>query len=311
MLIANCPHCTDPIRIPGAADASSRVRCPWCEETYLLADVFEHLPPLVEVLEGPGSQAEIIASDGEGEYQLAGAAVPDFNFKESEGTGSSSPAPLAKIEGRSAASGRRPSKSTSNPAWEAFKVVGGGLFGIVIAMFAVMWISGDDKFHLIPFLPSFAYFAVPEELWTDDMRTVAGKQPEEESEATEAPGFEPPKPDAETLRVNKEEQPAEPASKGEVKAAVDDGMTSLGAAFNEAKSRGDAPPPKLGTSDFIPPPESPIVVKPSPKVDPAIARELAKVTAEIGPIGAELPAKEEDAPLMRREPNVSLDPAGK
>ncbi|EAQ82511.1 hypothetical protein [Blastopirellula marina] len=316
MLIANCPYCSDPIRIPGAADASSRVRCPWCEETYLLADVYEHLPPLVEVLEGPGSQAEIIATDSEDEYQLAGAAAPDFNFKASEGTGSSSPAPLAKLEGRSTTAGRRPSKSTSNPAWEAFKVVGGGVFGILIAMFAVMWISGDDKFHMIPYLPSFAYFAVPEELWTDDMQTVAGKKPDEESgtqesEATEPAGIETPQPSAKTLRVNKEEQPAEPIGEDEVKAAVDGGMISLADAFDEAKSRGDAPPPKLGTSDFVPPPESPVVVKPSPKVDAAIARELAQVTAEIGPIGAELPAKEEEqAPPKRREPNVSLDPAG-
>ncbi|PQO35482.1 hypothetical protein [Blastopirellula marina] len=309
MLIANCPHCNDPIRIPGAADSSSRVRCPWCEETYLLADVFEHLPPLVEVLEGPGSQADI-SIDSDDEYQLAGVAAPDFNFKDSEGTGSSSPAPLAKVEGRSTSSARRPAKSSSNPAWEAFKVVGGGVFGIIIAMFAVMWVSGDDKFHMVQYLPSFAYFAVPENLWTEEMRTAAGKK-------EESPGAEGETKEAKAGQPAAKPEPAKPAAKpaanenSKVEKAVDEGMSSLGAAFNEAKNRGENPPPDLGKSDFVPPPEKPIVVKPSPKVDSDVVAELSKLTAEIGPIGAQMPAKEEPEPPKRREPNVSLDPAGK
>ncbi|MCC9607577.1 hypothetical protein LOC68_12045 [Blastopirellula sp. JC732] len=307
MLIANCPHCNDPIRIPGAANASSRVRCPWCEETYLLADVFEHLPPLVEVLEGPGSQGEIsVDSDGD-EYQLAGvAAAPDFNFKESESTGSSSPAPMARVEGRSTASGRRPAKNGSNPAWEAFKVVGGGVFGIVIAMFAVMWISGDDKFHIVQFIPSFAYFAVPENLWTEDMKTAAGSKAEESPGETEKPTKI-----EEPVKAEKVQEEPAAANDGQVKNAVDEGMSSLSAAFNEAKNRSEKPAPDLGKPEFEPPPEPPVVVKPSPKVDAAISAELAKVTAEIGPIGAELPSKEEPEPPARREPNVSLAPEGK
>lgn len=310
MLIANCPHCNDPIRIPGAADASSRVRCPWCEETYLLADVFEHLPPLVEVLEGPGSQSEI-ALDVDDEYQLAGVAAPDFNFKDSEGTGSSSPAPMARVDGRSTSSARRPAKSSSNPAWEAFKVVGGGVFGIIIAMFAVMWISGDDKFHMVQYLPSFAYFAVPENLWTEGMRTAAGKK--EESPGREGEAAKEPKVDKTAVDPQPAKTEEKPAANenSKVDQAVDEGMDSLSAAFNEAKNRGDNPPPDLGKSDFVPPPEKPIVVKPSPKVDAAVAAELAKVTAEIGPIGAQLPSPEKPEPPKRREPNVSLDPSGK
>ncbi|MFI4875529.1 MAG: hypothetical protein ACIALR_09335 [Blastopirellula sp. JB062] len=306
MLIANCPHCHDPIRIPGAADASSRVRCPWCEESYLLADVFERLPPLVEVLEGPGSATEVAMTDGDDEYQLAGAAIPDFQFKESAGAGSSVP-PMAKIEGRSASTVRRPAKPTSNPIWEAVKVVGGGALGILIAMFAVMWISGDDKFHLIPFLPSYAYFAVPEQLWTDDMRTAAGKPEDEAPDATSDETASQP------LRVNKEPQTNEAPLEDEasVSTAVENGMSSLGAAFNEAKNRGDAPPPQLGQSDFVPPPEPPIVVKPSPAVDADLAAEFSEVTGEIGPIGAEIPAEEEPEPVKRREPNISLDPEDK
>ncbi|TWT33232.1 hypothetical protein [Blastopirellula retiformator] len=307
MLIANCPHCNDPIRIPGAADSSSRVRCPWCEETYLLADVFEHLPPLVDVLEGPGSQGEISVDSDADEYQLAGApTAPDFNFKESSGTGASSPPPMARVEGRSASTARRPGKSGSNPAWEAFKVVGGGVFGIVIAMFAVMWISGDDKFHIVQYIPSFAYFTVPQELWTEEMKTAAGSKDEEASPGEAEPAE--PKINTEPVKLD---EPAPDAEDGQVSKAVDDGMSSLSAAFNEAKNRGEKPAPDLGKSDYVPPPEPPVVVKPSPKVDKQVAGELAKLTDEIGPIGAQLPAKEEPEPPKRREQNISLAPEDK
>lgn len=50
MLVTNCPRCGEPFRvpaqsIPGDADAT----CPWCNESFLMAEIEEGLPPLLIV----------------------------------------------------------------------------------------------------------------------------------------------------------------------------------------------------------------------------------------------------------------------
>ncbi|PHS13213.1 MAG: hypothetical protein COA78_07220 [Blastopirellula sp.] len=178
MLIAKCPECHDPIRIPELATEASRACCPWCQQTYYLADVFETLPPVVEIIEGPGSDqsrvnqgginAEIVTRDSAASYGLVSDASPasDFNFQESKSTGSSG-APTAKIK----RSERRPRKQSSG-AFEFVKIIGGGAAGCIIAV-SVVWYGFGKQMGFEDNLPGWTYVIVPKSVWTEAMIEAA------------------------------------------------------------------------------------------------------------------------------------------
>lgn len=51
--VANCPACEKLITIPRKSDPQSRVRCPLCEEEYLLDEALKNIPPQLQLLEVP------------------------------------------------------------------------------------------------------------------------------------------------------------------------------------------------------------------------------------------------------------------
>ncbi|MFM2095066.1 MAG: hypothetical protein RIS70_2190, partial [Planctomycetota bacterium] len=66
MNITQCPRCRDEVRVPPQASAESRVRCPLCQEEFLLGEVLEQLPPLLELLDAPIS-GEAVSGEADAE----------------------------------------------------------------------------------------------------------------------------------------------------------------------------------------------------------------------------------------------------
>jgi len=183
MLLSSCPRCHDSIRIPAFAKEMSVIRCPRCTEEFPLSEIFSTLPPEAEIISGPGSDVTVAAPAGlaeTAEYNLAGepdSPKPDFQIKDS-GPLASSP-PMAKID--SSRPTRKPKKSEPNVFLEFTKIIVGGAAGLAIAVLMIMWFGHQDVFKIVPKLPPQAYFLVPDELRTSEMRALAadGTTPEE------------------------------------------------------------------------------------------------------------------------------------
>ena len=86
-LIASCPKCAEPVLIPVGVDVSGRARCPLCKEEYQLAEVFETLPPALELLDLPvveeGSPIdadEVGAVDAPITEPEEAGGIPSFDF---------------------------------------------------------------------------------------------------------------------------------------------------------------------------------------------------------------------------------------
>ena len=80
MTLATCPKCDEQVTIPAGADREANVRCPLCQEEYVLGDVLDQLPPMLVLLDAPvavGSSATEPESVGEG---FVADEVPAFAF---------------------------------------------------------------------------------------------------------------------------------------------------------------------------------------------------------------------------------------
>ncbi|MGY8771142.1 MAG: hypothetical protein ACKVH8_22240 [Pirellulales bacterium] len=303
MLIAKCPECHDPIRIPELATEASRACCPWCQQTYYLADVFETLPPVVEIVEGPGSDQggvhdEIISAESTPSYGLIDENAPasDFNFQESNSTGSSG-APTAKIQ----RSDRKPKKQSSG-AFEMVKIIGGGVAGCVIAV-SVVWYGLGKQMGFEKNLPGWTYVIVPEAIRTDAMREAAGNanavpnEPQTENQSSNAP--------TQMLSVQDETTSTEELKMPE---------TELGNAFQQAlensteedkskrKKRSTKTKDQEEKAEIDQTPlEEPLVEIELPLELPDFESDLDQdltdlvddLSLELGPIGAEIPTPEE------------------
>lgn len=55
MIISNCPRCQERFRVPlGTLPDDAYAMCPWCHETFPLADVLNNLPPALQILTADG-----------------------------------------------------------------------------------------------------------------------------------------------------------------------------------------------------------------------------------------------------------------
>lgn len=177
MLLSSCPRCHDSIRIPASAKEISVIRCPRCSEEFPLSEIFTSLPPEAEIVSGPGSEITIAVPTGladTSEYNLTGESIEpksDFQIKES-GPLAGSP-PMAKFD--SSRPARKPKKAEPNVFLEFAKIIVGGAAGLAIAVLMIMWFGHQDVFKIVPKLPPEAYFLVPEELRTAEMRVLANE----------------------------------------------------------------------------------------------------------------------------------------
>ncbi|GAA4432981.1 hypothetical protein [Bremerella cremea] len=296
MLLSSCPRCHDSIRIPSAATEMSVIRCPRCGEQFPLGEIINLLPPEAEIISGPGSEVKLVfpnePSDGS-EYALVDnseATRTDFQFKES-GPMASSP-PMAKIDSNRPP--RRPKRPEPNVAIEFLKVIVGGVVGLGLALFAVMWFMHKDPIGIVKQLPAQAYFIVPHELRTPDMKKLANQNSSEEEAADTMTPTVP----TETIPLD-DQPPANgdganaPVSRNAPAGEKED-ESPLATAFQQQvnASKQDKPAPK------------PRAVNKPAKVEP---KATPKPMAEEQPKVEEKP-EEETPPMMTETAKPMVDP---
>jgi len=66
MTTVSCPKCSDEVALPAGASPKATVRCPLCQEEFLLSSILDAMPPLLIVVDDPEEGAS------------AGAAIPAF-----------------------------------------------------------------------------------------------------------------------------------------------------------------------------------------------------------------------------------------
>ena len=61
MIISNCPRCQEGFRVPlGKMPDDAYAMCPWCHETFPLAEVLNHLPPQLQILTADGEPITVM-----------------------------------------------------------------------------------------------------------------------------------------------------------------------------------------------------------------------------------------------------------
>lgn len=332
MLLCSCPRCHDSIRIPAAATETSVIRCPRCSEEFPLGEIFSALPPEAEVISGPGSEVTVamVHDPAEtAEYTLAqDASQPRTDFQIKDSGPLSSTAPMAKID--SSRPPRKPKRAEPNVFLEFLKIAVGGAAGLGIAVMMIMWFSHQDVFKIVPMLPPQAYFIVPEELHTSEMKTLANQGAEPEV----APEIEPP---VETIPADEPAVEPEEEATSETEDQVsfnppsrDSDASPLAAAFQERvnASQQTKPAKKPATQKpkpVEPKPEPQMVAEepePSPPVEapepaetepmeevvvtgptepspiaPELMEMITAASEELGPIGAEIPPVKQPEPI--------------
>ena len=142
MNITQCPRCRDEVRVPQQASAESRVRCPLCQEEFLLREVLAQLPPLLELLDAPiagaGESGAAAESLSDKVWDSAGQVGGGFSFGESSAAGTSFGAGAGTIRATPRAKRRE-----QNPVVEIAKMAGGGLAGLILAQLILWWIPGN------------------------------------------------------------------------------------------------------------------------------------------------------------------------
>lgn len=267
MLLSSCPRCHDSIRIPDHAQKESVVRCPRCQEQFGMREIWSTLPPEAEIVSGPGALGHTVATGSGADYALADRADSDFQFKDSGRLQSDAP-PMAKLD--SSRTPRRPKKAEPNVAAEFAKIVVGGAAGLLIAVLAILWFGKQDVFKIVPKLPAQAYFLVPEDMRTAEMKTYAGGPSTEEPEVeavVEEPALE--EVPVETVRDEEDDT---------AQAEQRPSSSSLSSAFQDSLQRSGSQRGGDGTRETNPPPRQP---NKKPK---------AEAAAEM-PAVAEVPAK--------------------
>lgn len=328
MLIITCPHCHDTVRIPTAADESSLVRCPRCHEEYRLEEAFASLPPLVEVLSGPGSSDPVvvpvhIAEDDIG-YALVAEGDPPLNLRDSgplqsppvvgKGRPEGTVRPTRPGDGPRLDSSRprRPKKPEVSPVAEFAKIIIGGAIGLFLAFAGILWFGKKDVLEVVPKLPTEAYFLVPAELRTPEMKDLAaqGRDDAEPAGAEEESGGVAPAEDSQESEAALQREESEEEG-------------SLDAAFREAQQQQDNPPaeepePEMEEEQPLELPEFSLdendlqqtLPAPEGEVDAELNKMLQEATDEIGPIGDLLEEPETEAPPEPDmvDPPVTLEP---
>ena len=211
---------------------------------------------------------------------------------------------------------------------EFAKIVLGGAAGLLIAVLAILWFGKQDVFKVVPKLPVQAYFLVPEDMRTHAMKAYAANSSSDDTEA-ETPDVEaepiieevPLRDDGDTAREEaelssslssafqdslKRSQTSErPRSRNRPATPVPPMQEPLVATANENPDVEQAPadpseepakePEAEPAAEAMPleveePVPQPRATEPSP-IDEALLEKVNAASAELGPIGAELPVE--------------------
>ncbi len=174
MSVVSCPKCADSVVMPGGISPQATVRCPLCQEEFLLAEVLDSLPPALVVVHDPQAAGQgagtepfsFVESEGEGSpYELAepegDSQTPSFAIESRATTA----APTTAGTGKRRRAAPRPQRKTKSPAMEVVKVVLGGIAGLTIAQLILWWMPWTawrrDPFKLGPKVATYASWVVP------------------------------------------------------------------------------------------------------------------------------------------------------
>lgn len=184
MIIAECPACGDPVRIPAGISDQATLKCPLCGTDVTAAELFDALPPQFEVIDDPGAHTPFTAmpvasagqadsqtpvtietdEDGEGDSELAlegEDAPPAFLFEEKSAPQRDAPAFYTESNSSTRANRARRSQGR-NPIITFAGIIVGGLMAFPLAQLVLWWLAGQDNFELGPTVSKFAPFVVPE-----------------------------------------------------------------------------------------------------------------------------------------------------
>ena len=188
-----CPECTRWVRVPGALDSRSIVRCPLCGKEFPLEEVLRSGPPTLEVVTrvepvaaAPFGQDEedSAASCGgpPGGLAAAGesAGVPQIDLGDAEAGLSIRlhDEPQGDRPGPDSAPAADPITAEGSTLGKLAGVVGGGMVGLAIGYLVLLWIGGPAKDflqigHRLPALLVPASFDDFDPLTIDDGPLVA------------------------------------------------------------------------------------------------------------------------------------------
>ena len=151
--ISQCPKCDAAVSLPQGADPQSLVRCPLCDESYLLQAALDIAPPELIVLGGStaaGADASDVETAGDIEVEAPSAELAvNFDFgAEQTPANVSLPDDLAHRESDELDRYAETYHSKHRPRLLAKQIVGvllGGLLGLAIGYVALLWIGGPQK----------------------------------------------------------------------------------------------------------------------------------------------------------------------
>jgi hypothetical protein len=184
-MIVTCPKCHEQVMLPGGVSPNARVRCPLCQEDYLLSEAMDRLPPALQILDpgepvgGAGGLATYAnpyaapAATGLLDSELAPAAS-DLGAESAESDWNPAistmpeqyemPTPAAP----SVRTSSRPRRKPKSAVGEIIKVVLGGVAGLSITQLGLWWFANNDPFDLGKTLgaSTTTRFIVPKTFWS-------------------------------------------------------------------------------------------------------------------------------------------------
>jgi hypothetical protein len=174
-VISNCPKCAGQVTMPGDGKADWQVKCPLCDQQFSLGEMLEKLPPALIVISAPSAVAA--RADDEFATLFAGEAERGAGgdiFELDTGAGE---APSFTVAGEQAGSGvatassvstvtalPRRKKKEKNVVAELAKIVLGGVAGLLIGFFLLLWVWKKDILGVAPNFPEWAQWALPADL---------------------------------------------------------------------------------------------------------------------------------------------------
>ncbi|MEE3372989.1 MAG: hypothetical protein VX346_26890 [Planctomycetota bacterium] len=171
MWFAHCPLCNEAIRTPSNLPPTSQVQCPLCGETFAGAVLLDSLPPEVVVIES--GTAESTGQVDTASLQVQPESDPDSFTVDALGDPLPSQPNTSEpfqFEEAAAPVGKhyRPTVYTSSSPHsgknEFFKIVAGGIAGLVLAVLILWWGFERDPFTLAPKVAKYAPWLIPPEL---------------------------------------------------------------------------------------------------------------------------------------------------
>ena len=168
MWFAHCPQCNEAIRTPNDLPPSSQVQCPLCGETFAGALLLDSLPPAVVVIDSGTSEST--GNVDTAAFQLRPESDPDSFTVDASGVPHPSQANTSEpfqFEEAAAPIGQdyRPTVYTSSSPRsgknEFFKIVAGGIAGLVLAVLILWWGFERDPFTLAPKVAQYVPWLIP------------------------------------------------------------------------------------------------------------------------------------------------------